>query len=177
MINHLWDHAFRELFERCADQFRGGSRDKDQCLSAADKTFLVSIGYTAQEFWDFVDDHCQYGAEGPSLETALLIAAVRRDYLNVVQHGQTSSRRIPPSDLPAKTAEIDGIPWLPRLIAKARAKLRGEMDPDTMFGCGGDRAFFQRHRIHPADFLRAVWAADADDRRIVEFVKKGGVWH
>jgi len=49
---------------------------------------------------------------------------VRRDYLTVVQKGKTSDKTVDPSDLPAKTAAVEGIVWLPRLIAKARAKLR-----------------------------------------------------
>jgi hypothetical protein len=68
---------------------------------------------------------------------------------------------------------MEGIPWLPRIIAKAEAKLRGEMDPDTMFGCGGDRAFCSKHHIHPADFLRVVWAARGDRNRVLQFVKTG----
>ena len=34
---------------------------------------------------------------------------------------------------------IDGIAWLPRILVKARLKLRGEMPADLMYGCGGDR--------------------------------------
>jgi hypothetical protein len=77
--------------------------------------------------------------------------------------------------LPPKPAAVDGIPWLPRLIVKARAKLKGEMDPDTMFVCGGDRAFFEQHKLHPADFLRVTWAAGDDDRKIIDYVKTGKV--
>ena len=172
MNTPTWDTTFRELFERCAALHRSGKTDAFAWFAAADQTFLRSIGYTGQEFFDFVDDHCRY--DEPSLETALLVAAVRRDYLTVMQKGQTSSKTVPPSDLPAKTAAVDGIVWLPRLIAKARAKLRGEMDPDTMYGCGGDRAFFREHNIHPADLLRVAWAAGDDDQKIIDYVKSAG---
>ena len=67
---------------------------------------------------------------------------------------------------------MDGIAWLPRLIVKARAKLRGEMPPELMYGCGGDRPFLRGVNIHLADFLRVVWAAGEDDRRVVEHVKR-----
>ena len=40
------------------------------------------------------------------------------------------------------------------------------MDPDIMFGCGGDRAFLSEHNIHPADFLREVWAAKGDSAQV-----------
>ena len=174
MMNDLtWDTTFCELFERCAKLHRGGDTRAVNWYTEADKTFLDSIGCTTQEFFDFVDDHCRYGAEGPTPETSLLIAAVRRDYFRVVQKGQRTGKTVPPSELPPKPAAVDGIPWLPRLIVKARAKLRGEMDPDTMFGCGGDRAFFEQHKLHPADFLRVAWAAGDDDRKIIDFVKTG----
>lgn len=166
-----WDTTFCELFERCAKLHRAGDTHAEKWFTDGDKAFLTSIGYTAQEFFDFVDDHCRYGDEGPTLETSLLIAAVRRDYFKVIMGGKFTGKTIPPSELPPKPLAVDGIPWLPRLIVKARAKLRGEMDPDTMYGCGGDRGFFREHRIHPADFLRVTWAAGDDDRKIIDWVK------
>ncbi|MCX6865247.1 MAG: DUF5069 domain-containing protein [Verrucomicrobia bacterium] len=64
---------------------------------------------------------------------------------------------------------------LPRILAKARAKLRGELDPDLMFGCGGDRRFLEKHGdIHPADFLRRVWAAGNDDGKLATWVAAQG---
>ncbi len=101
------------------------------------------------------------------------MAAARRDHFLVEQKGVASTNTVSPSALPAKTAEMEGIGWLPRIIAKATAKLRGEMDPDTMFGCGGDRAFLSRHHLHPADFLRVVWAARGDSGKVLAFVKTG----
>ncbi len=62
--------------------------------------------------------------------------------------------------------------YLPRILAKGRAKLRGELDPDLMFGCGGDRRFFKNHGdIHPADFLRHVWAAGDNDQKVADWIK------
>ena len=75
------------------------------------------------------------------------------------------------SELPAKTAEVDGIAWLPRLIEKARIKLRGEMDPNLMYGCGGDRPFLRKYKMTLAEFLQLVWDKGDDDRGIVEAVK------
>lgn len=174
MNDQNWDTTFRSLFERCAKLHHGGDNRAEKWFTEADKAFLTSIGHTTQEFFDFVDDHCRYGSEGPTLETALLVAAVRRDYFKVVQKGQWTGKTVLPSELPPKPAAVDGIPWLPRLIVKARAKLRGEMDPDTMFGCGGDRAFFREHHLHAADFLRVTWAAGDDDRKIIDWVKSKG---
>lgn len=175
MTLHSWDQNFKALFDRCVQAHRGGNTNQNLWYSADDKAFLGSIGCTPQEFFDFVDDHVRY-SDGPSFETALLIAAARRDYYTAVQRGMASAHRVDPTTLPAKTASVEGISWLPRLIVKARAKLCGEMDPDTMYGCGGDRAFFAQHKLHPADFLRVVWAAGDDDKRIIDYVKTGGTW-
>ena len=46
------------------------------------------------------------------------------------------------------------------------------MPPDLMYGCGGDRKFFKSNGIDPADFLRIVWAARADQAEIVSWVKE-----
>ncbi len=173
MKNSTWHTTFRSLFDHCVQRHRAGKQDFTTWFNATDKAFLASIGCREQEFFDFVDDHCRYGEE-PSFETALLVAAVRRDYFLKVQKGKPSDKIVPPSALPAKTAAVDGIVWLPRLIAKARAKLRGEMDSDTMYGCGGDRAFFAQHDVHPADLLRAVWGAKEDDTKIIAYVKNKG---
>jgi hypothetical protein len=98
---------------------------------------------------------------------------VRRDYFLVVQQAQPSTREVTRKDIPPFADELEGISYLPRIIAKAQAKLRGELDPDLMFGCGGDRKFLREHgEIPPADFLRQVWAADNDPSRIVAFVKR-----
>lgn len=170
MNDHDWDSAFTALFERCLVKYRGGDRRFEDWYDDTDLAYLDSIGYGKREFFDFVEDFaCE---EDPSPSTALLIASVRRDYLREVMKGEKSSAVLDPAKLPAKSAEVAGIAWLPRLIAKARAKLRGELDADTMFCCGGDRAFFRRHDIAPADFLRAVWASDGDDDFVVDYVRK-----
>jgi len=131
--------------------------------------FLSSIGYSEQEFFDFVEDFARGGE--PTLETALNIARVRRDYFLQEQKGIPSTHCISMEKLPSKDATVEGIGWLPRLIPKAEAKLRGEMPPDLMFGCGGDRKFFRIHQIDPADFLRKVWSAQGNEAEIVSWVK------
>ena len=73
-------------------------------------------------------------------------------------------------DLPAKSDSIQGITWLPRIIPKALGKLRGELDPEIMYCCGGDREFFRTHDIHPAEFLRVAWAWEEEPDKIVAWV-------
>ena len=171
MSDYNWTTTFRELYDRCCEKYRAGDQDHSGWFSAADEAFLKEIGYGHVEFFDFVEDYCVGGE--PTPETAVLVAAVRRDFLDVVQEGKTSDEVVAASTLPPKDGVLEGYRWLPRIIAKARAKLRGELDPDTMYGCGGDRAFLSEQDIHPADFLRAVWAAEDDDEKIVEYVRKG----
>jgi hypothetical protein len=76
------------------------------------------------------------------------------------------------SALPLKTDAVDGIAWLPRLIVKARLKLRGEMPPDLMYGCGGDRPFLRRMGLTLSGFLELVRDCGDDDATIVEAVKR-----
>jgi hypothetical protein len=171
MNNYTWSTTFSELFLRCVNAYRSGNKIFASWFSEADQDFLKSIGYTQQELFDYVDDHVRYAPNGPTAEVTLLVAAVRRDYLRTVQKGVTSTRTVLPAELPAKSAQVDGIEWLPRLIAKARAKLRGEMDPDIMYGCGGDRGFFSEWDLDPAELLRVVWAAGDDTQKIIDYVK------
>jgi len=171
--SYSWASLFGELFVSCCEEYDDGNIDPTNWFEPEDLDFLKAIGCKPRELFDFVEDCCSTDGDEPSPETALLIAAVRRDYFIVEQKKVESAKITPASELPAKTAEMDGIVWLPRIIAKAEAKLRGEMDPDTMFGCGGDRAFLSKHHIHPADFLRTVWAARGDSEKILNYVKSG----
>ena len=166
----MWDITFLQLFDRCLKLHAEGGRDFMSFYHAGDLTFLESIGYQPREFYDFVEDLNQ--EQEPAASTALLIAAVRRDYFLTVQKGQRSSNVLRRDDLPTFGDTLEGINYLPRIIAKARAKLRGELDPDIMYGCGGDRSFLQKHgNKHLADFLRHVWAAGDDDAKIATYVK------
>lgn len=169
--HYQWDAYFVELFDACVDEYDAGNKDYSAWFSDEDQDFLDSIGCSQREFFDLVEDNITSDGTDPTATTALLITAVRRDYFQVVQKAVPSDTSIPASNLPAKTAELAGFVWLPRIIAKARAKLKGQLDEDTMYGCGGDRAFLTRQNIHPADFLRAVWAAGDDDQKIIDFIK------
>jgi hypothetical protein len=166
-----WAERFRDVYNHALDQVRKGASGPKGLVTPDELTFLESIGCSTQELFDFVDDFCQYEGD-PGYETTLLITSVRRDYFLFVQKGVRSQRVVSMDSLPPKAADVDGIAWLPRLIVKARVKLRGEMPPDLMYCCAGDRAFARSMNFHPADFLREVWAAGDDDRRVVEWVKR-----
>lgn len=170
MTNYNWETTFRSLYDKAVAKYRDGNREPSSYFNRDETAFLAGIGHTAQELYDFAEDAVKYNE--PSYGDALLIASVRRDYFLVIQNGKPSGHVIRMEDLPAKDAAVDGIAWLPRLIAKARAKLRGEMPAELMFGCGGDRKFLQSVNIHPADFLRHIWSAGDDDRKIIAHVTK-----
>ncbi len=169
MSDSSWQQTFSRLFDGAVEKYRGGHQKAAGLLDTEGEKFLGTIGYTPQEFYDFVEDFARGGE--PDLKTALEIAAVRRDYFLNEQGGKFTSRRIAMADLPSKDAEVNGIGWLPRLIPKAEAKLRGEMPPDLMFGCGGDRKFFRINHVDPAEFLRQVWKAAGDREKIIAWVK------
>jgi hypothetical protein len=164
-----WPHTFSDLFHLSVQKYRAGHQKASGLVDARGADFLRTIGYTEQEFFDFVEDFAKGG--DPDLKTALEIAAVRRDYFLNEQHGKFTSHRISMDDLPSKDAEIEGIGWLPRIIPKAEAKLRGEMPPDLMYGCGGDRKFFRNNHVNPAEFLRQVWKSFGDQKKVIAWVQ------
>ena len=171
MNQYTWEQSFRDLFHRCLEKYRAGDSDFEKYYDDEDLALLGAVGYKPREIFDFIEDHEDHGE--PSIETAILVAAVRRDYLDTMQGGKPSENQIKPDDLPGRDKELEGYRWLPRIIVKATGKLKGELHPDIMFSCGGDRGFLKEHDIHPADFLRVVWSADggADEGKILEYEK------
>ena len=160
------------LWQRAVTEYEKGNRDAGTYFNRGELDFLASLGMNAREVYDFAEDHVTYGE--PDFATFARIHDLRRSYYLEVQQGRPSSavRRLP--DFPAPEAEAAGIPWLPRIIEKARAKLRGELPPDIMYSCPADRRFLKRHDIHPAEFLRKVWEMENDRDKLVEWVARRG---
>ncbi len=165
-----WQDRFREIYERAVAAYKGGVRGADQMFSAETTAFLAFIGGKPQELYDFVEDWCEVGE--PSFETVLEITAVRHDFFLQEQRCEASSNVISADSFPSPETSLGGLRWLPRIIAKARAKLHGELPPELMYGCGADRPFLKRVGIHPADFLRLVWEAGGDDQKILRRVEE-----
>lgn len=172
MSDTSWEQKFREVYDRGVAAWRAGWRTPTNMFSTEDVKFLASIGCTAQELFDFVDDAERDGE--PDFATVLAVQAIRRDYYLNEMDRRSSGSVAAMADLPPKTAEVDGIAWLPRIIAKARLKLRGEMPADLMYGCGGDRPFLRQMKLTLPGFLQLVREAGSDDQRIIEAVKKSG---
>lgn len=66
--------------------------------------------------------------------------------------------------------ELDGIPWLARLIDKVRALGAGKLGAYTPYPCGGDRGFLGAAGLD-ADALKAQIDAGKTDAEIVAWVK------
>jgi len=164
-----WIKEFTHLYESAVQRFANGVRGADQLFPDEDTTQLTAIGATKQEIYDFVED--SHDAGEPDFPTVLRITMIRREYFLQEQHGIPSDKTISTSDLPPMGATLGGYRWLPRIIEKAKAKLRGEMPPDLMYGCGGDRPFLKKLGIDPAEFLQAVWKARNDEQQILDYVK------
>lgn len=170
MIHYDYQQKFRAVYDRAIAAYNDGVREASKLLPSEDVRWLTSIGSRAQDLFDYAEDAANYGE--PDFATALLIQAVRRDYFLNVQGGRAPQTVIDESSLPAKTEAVRGIEWLPRIIPKAKAKLRGELPESLMYCCGGDRKFFKAHDIHPAEFLRIVWTHENNDAAIIDWVEK-----
>ena len=165
-----WQTQFRAVHERGVAAWQAGRQDPRTMFDSADVAFLAGIGCTAQELFDFIDDFLGYGE--PDYATTFAVQAIRREYFLRVMQGKGTGKVAKMADLPAKSAAVDGIAWLPRLIVKARLKLRGEMPADLMYGCGGDRPFLRGVNLTLAQFLELVRDAGDDDRKVIEAVKR-----
>jgi len=169
MTHYTFAHTFRSLYDQAVADYAAGKRGADTFFDAAQTAWLAANGLTAQHLYDYAEDHNNYGE--PGYDNALTIETVRRDYFLNVQNGVASTAVADPDTWPAKDAAIDGIGWLPRILPKARAKLRGELPASMMYGCGGDRNFFKTHDILPAEFLSLIWRAGDDDQAVITWVK------
>ena len=159
---------FRALYDHAVAQYDQGKRSADVLFNAEQLAYLAANGITAQYLFDYAEDHAGYGE--PGFGNALGIELVRRDYFLNVQNGQPSATVLDEKTLPGKSEAARGIEWLPRLIPKAKAKLRGELPNSLMYCCGGDRRFFKQHDIHPTEFLSLVRRNLDNDAAIVDWV-------
>jgi len=170
MSSYSWVDEFKEAYDAGHAKYMAGHKYPEDMFSSEQLDFLKTIGASQQEIFDFIEDNILSGGD-PTFETVVLITSARRDYFLSQQLGVPSNNLIDIASLPAKTDDLDGIVWLPRIIAKAHAKLRGEMPDELMYGCGGDRPFCKQHNIHLADLLRVVWMYGDNDDHILKWVK------
>lgn len=169
MRHYTYHQRLQSLWEKAVNLYQSGQRGSESYFNSEETDWLAANGITPQEIYDFAEDFVKYGE--PDFLTFALISDVRRNYFLQEMGGRPTGKTIAPSTYPAKDQSVDGIVWLPRLIQKAKAKLRGELDFNTMYCCGGDRNFFRTHDIHPAEFLTFVSKHMDDDQAIINWVK------
>jgi len=167
-----WAMTFQKIYDRAVIRYRSGARNAGTTFPEEDEKFLISIGCTPHELHDFVEDWCDGGI--PTFETVLRITSIQRDYFLNELKSQPTSTKTPASEFPAMDAELGGHQWLPRIIAKARAKLRGELPTQLMYSCGGDRQFLKTTGLKAPAFLTAVRDAGDDDQKILAYVQREG---
>lgn len=167
-LNH-WTKQLHSLYDQAVVLYKNGQRDAATFFDAAGTEYLNSIGLKPIHIYDYAEDFNNSGE--PDWDTVLLMVAARRDYFIHEMHGKWTAASIKQSDLPPKDATYENIEWLPRIIPKAKAYLEGALPPEIMYCCGGDRKFLKANRLHPADFLRVVWATKADKDQLAKYIK------
>lgn len=162
-----WQTDFKELYNRTLERMRNGGRDLNRLFDAKDRAFLRSIGSKPIEMFDACDDFMNDGV--PTPEEALRIHEIRRDHFLRVQNG-----KFPPlkTDVRARGSEMGGIPWLPRAIDKARAKLEGRLGDELFYPCGGDRRMLNELGIGRVEFFEIVRDNPADEGVLREVLKR-----
>ena len=158
----------KKLWRRAVREYSTGNRNVKTYYDLGDLSFLRSVGITPNEIYDYAEDYVEYGE--PSFTSFIAVHIVRINYFEQVQKGRASDQVISPDSLPGRDEEAAGIPWLPRIIEKARGKLSGELDADIMYGCLADRRFFKEHGISASAFLHNVWEAGDDTLAVIEWV-------
>ena len=169
MSHYNFASQFRSLYDKAVQRYASGARGAETYFDRDEQAFLSANGITAQHLYDYAEDQIGYDGE-PGYDRALAIELVRRDYFLNVQRGKPSTTVLDESSLPAKTAELRGITWLPRILPKARAKLRGELPPSIMYSCGGDRQFLKKLDIFPSEFLTLLWRNENNEAAVVDWV-------
>ena len=158
------------IWQSAVDQYKQGGSSPSTIVQEQDLSLLSGWGMNRMDVFDFAEDWCLH--QEPDFSTFLLVHYERWRFFVEKQKSIPSSNLLDPKTLPPKDQKARGIAWLPRILPKARAKLRGELPPEVMYGCGGDREFFKSNHIHAAEFLSIVYFYGDDDEAVIEWVVK-----
>lgn len=168
--NGEWKAQLHAVFERGVKAYdEMGARLPVECFGEEDSAFLASIGCPTQVLYDYVEDWCW--AKEPAFEEVVGVVSLRREAFLAAGCLPVAGGAVPASQFPPGTAALEGISWLPRILAKARAILRGDLPPQLMYGCGGDRPFLRTYGVGLAEFLEVVKRAGIDDSAVAAFLK------
>ena len=168
MKNYDFTKQFKGLYDKAVALYAKGQKGAETYFTPAEVAWLAESGITPQHLYDYAEDQNNGGE--PGYDNALAIELIRRDYFLNVQQGHASKTVLDESTMAAKDAAVAGIVWLPRIIPKAKAKLKGELPASLMYSCGGDRRFFKTNDILPAEFLSLVWRNESNDQAIIDWV-------
>lgn len=160
----------KQLYVRTLELYQKGSRDVNEFFTTSELQRMSDLGVKPMDLYDYAEDYIRHGE--PDWETVYAVQNVRRHYFLLVQQGQWSNQELDPQTLPAKTDELGGIVWLPRIIQKALGKLKGELPSSVMYGCSGDRRFLKSQDIHASDFLQAVWYFEGNPEKILAWIQQ-----
>ena len=168
MSEDTWQNQFKTIYDAALSRYSAGRQTPVSMFEVEEVAFLSSIGCTTQELFDYVEDYIH--SSDPSYQDVLEVTAIRRDFFINQLGGKPATEIVQTHQLPAKSASVEGIRWLPRIIAKAKAKLQGQLSEDLMYGCGGDRPFLRSVNITLPEFLTKVRDSKSD-QEVVDFVK------
>ena len=166
-----WNNQFMTLLHHAVERYHERPKTPAEAFFLPEEVqFLIEIGYTPTEMHAYVQEYATCGDPTPS--TILLIAAARRSFFLTSQRGISGNAKpLTEEDLPDENDDYQGIPYLPRIIRKAEAKLHGTLGDGLMYFCEKDREFLRAHgNIHPADFLHLTWAAHGDKQKMITTV-------
>ena len=168
MKNFDFPAQFRALYDQAVDLYAKGRRGAGSFFDPTQTAWLAANGLTPQHLYDYAED--ANNDEEPGLRARaddrdrparLLPQCPRRQGIG------GHPRRVEAS---VKDRQAKGIEWLPRIIPKAKAKLKGELPASLMYCCGGDRRFFKTHDILPAEFLSLIWRNGDNDGATIDWV-------
>lgn len=169
-MNHYnYTQKLKDVWTKACSLYEAGNSDHSCYFTQDERDFINNIGIHSQEVFDFVEDFVDRGE--PDFTTFAIIHDIRRNYFINVQKKKRSAFTLKPDMLPGRDEALGGYRWLPRIIAKANGKLRGELDPDIMYCCSGDRSFLKEHDIHPGEFLHIVWKHSGDNEPIAKWIE------
>jgi hypothetical protein len=162
------NNELNQLYDKASAIYRSGCRQPLQILPARDLETLANFGISVQFLYDVVDDLARYGA--PDRAVFMELAKMRADYFQVILHGRLPLRIVQESELPPKSAEFEGVFWLPRIICKAQCFLDGSLCDDIMYGCAGDRSFLKKYNATLPSFLAVVRDTHGDPAQALRFL-------
>jgi len=159
-----------DIHQRAALAYGKGIRDVAALAGADDREYLAGVGISPQVLFDYVEDFIRYGA--PDAAAFVGVAELRSEYFRDTLKSVAALKVVPESALPLREEAWDGIPWLPRIAAKARCFLEGTLCTEVMYGCSGDRSFLAKFGLTLPGFLAAVKTLGDDPAKILEFVRE-----